>query len=268
MPTVADLRTSEEPITMLTAYDAPTAELIEAAGIDVVLVGDSMGNAVLGHETTLPVTTEEVASRTAAVSRATDDVLVVADMPFLSVGVSEESSIENAGRMVKEAGADAVKLESGPHTVELTERLVELGIPVMAHLGLTPQRVNQLGGYGRQGTTKDAAREILDLARAHEEAGAFSLVLEHVPANLAAGITEELSIPTIGIGAGPDCDGQVLVITDVIGLGKWSPPFSTQFGDVRSEIESAVGAYKEAVESGEFPAEEHSETVEEVDDVY
>ncbi|MEM4782669.1 MAG: 3-methyl-2-oxobutanoate hydroxymethyltransferase [Halalkalicoccus sp.] len=268
MPTVADLQGRDEPITMLTAYDAPTAELIEAAGIDVILVGDSMGNAVLGHETTLPVTVEEVASRTAAVSRVTDEPLVVADMPFLSFGVSEESSIENAGRMVKEAGADAIKLESGPHTVLLTERLVELGIPVMAHLGLTPQRVNQLGGYGRQGTTAEAARAILDLARAHEEAGAFSLVLEHVPANLAAQVTDGLSIPTIGIGAGPECDGQVLVITDVIGLGEWSPPFSKQFGDVRSEIASAVGAYKEAVERGEFPAEEHAETVEDIEDVY
>lgn len=272
MPTVADLRSrgskSQEPITMLTAYDAPTAGLIEAAGIDVVLVGDSMGNAVLGHDSTLPVTVEEVESRTAAVSRAVESPLVVADMPFLSFGVSEADSIENAGRMMKEAGADAVKLESGPHTISLTERLVELGIPVMAHLGLTPQHVNQLGGYARQGTTKEGATGILELARAHEAAGAFSLVLEHVPANLATQITEDLSIPTIGIGAGPDCDGQVLVITDVIGLGEWSPPFSKRFGNVRSEIESAVGAYKEAVESGEFPAEEHSETVEEVEDLY
>lgn len=268
MPTVADLRSAEEPITMLTAYDAPTADLVERAGIDAILVGDSMGNAVLGHDSTLPVTVEEVASRTAAVVRATDEALVVADMPFLSFGVEEAASIENAGRMVKEAGADAIKLESGPHTIELTERLVQLGIPVMAHLGLTPQRVNQLGGYGRQGTTENAAKEILELARAHEEAGAFSLVLEHVPANLAAQVTEALDIPTIGIGAGPDCDGQVLVITDVIGLGEWSPPFSRQFGDVRSEIESAVGAYKEAVESEEFPGEEHSKTVDEVEDVY
>ncbi|ADJ14863.1 3-methyl-2-oxobutanoate hydroxymethyltransferase [Halalkalicoccus jeotgali] len=268
MPTVADIRAADEPITMLTAYDAPTAELIEAAGIDVILVGDSMGNAVLGHDSTLPVTVEEVHSRTGAVTRATEETLVVADMPFLSFGVEEAESIENAGCMIKEAGADAIKLESGPHTVELTERLVELGIPVMAHLGLTPQRVNQLGGYGRQGTTREAATEIAELAVAHEEAGAFSLVLEHVPANLAARITEELSVPTIGIGAGPDCDGQVLVITDVIGLGEWTPPFSEQFGDVRGEIESAVGAYKEAVEGGEFPAEEHAETVEEVEDVY
>ncbi len=268
MPTVADIRAADETITMLTAYDAPTAELVEEAGIDVILVGDSMGNAVLGHDSTLPVTVDEVTSRTAAVSRATDEALVVADMPFLSFGVDEADSIENAGRMIQKAGADAVKLESGPHTVGLTERLVQLGIPVMAHLGLTPQRVNQLGGYGRQGTTKEAAAEIAELAVAHEEAGAFSLVLEHIPANLATAITDELEVPTIGIGAGPDCDGQVLVITDVIGLGEWSPPFSKQFGDVRGEIASAVSAYREAVENGEFPAEEHSETVEEVEDVY
>ncbi|MFC7223264.1 3-methyl-2-oxobutanoate hydroxymethyltransferase [Halalkalicoccus sp. GCM10025322] len=268
MTTVADVRAAEEPITMLTAYDAPTAEIVEAAGIDVILVGDSMGNAVLGHDSTLPVTCEEVESRTAAVARATDETLVVADMPFLSFGVSEAEGIENAGRMVKEAGADAVKLESGPHTIELTERLVDLGIPVMAHLGLTPQHVNQLGGYGQQATTEEAARELLDLARAHAEAGAFSLVLEHIPANLAGAVTEAIEIPTIGIGAGPDCDGQVLVITDVVGLGEWSPPFSRQFGDVRSEIERAVTAYREAVESGEFPAEEHAEVVEEIEDVY
>ncbi|WP_336364100.1 3-methyl-2-oxobutanoate hydroxymethyltransferase [Halalkalicoccus salilacus] len=268
MTTVADVRAAEEPITMLTAYDAPTAEIVEATGIDVILVGDSMGNAVLGHDSTLPVTCEEVESRTAAVARATDETLVVADMPFLSFGVSEADSVGNAGRMVKEAGADAVKLESGPHTIELTERLVDLGIPVMAHLGLTPQHVNQLGGYGQQATTEEAAGELLDLARAHAEAGAFSLVLEHIPANLAGAVTEAIEIPTIGIGAGPDCDGQVLVITDVIGLGEWSPPFSRQFGDVRSEIERAVTAYREAVESGEFPAEEHAEVVEEIEDVY
>jgi 3-methyl-2-oxobutanoate hydroxymethyltransferase len=268
MPTVADIRAAEEPITMLTAYDAPTAGIVEAAGVDVILVGDSMGNAVLGHDSTLPVTREEVESRTAAVSRATDEALVVADMPFLSFGVSEERSIENAGRMVKEAGADAVKLESGPHTIDLTERLAELGIPVMAHLGLTPQHVNQLGGYGRQATTEEAARDLLDLAREHEEAGAFSLVLEHIPANLAVRVTETLEIPTIGIGAGPNCDGQVLVITDVIGLSERSPPFSREFGDVRDEMNDAVTAYREAVENGEFPDEEHSETVEGIDEVY
>jgi len=257
-----------EPITMLTAYDAPTAKLIDEAGIDIILVGDSMGNAVLGHDSTLPVTIDEVKSRTAAVSRVTENALVVADMPFLSFGVDEAETIRNAGMMLKEAGADAVKLESGAHTVETTQRLTELGIPVMAHLGLTPQHVNQIGGYGRQGTTKQAAREILALGREHESAGAFSLVLEHIPENLAAQVTSEISIPTIGIGAGRDCDGQVLVITDVLGLDEWSPPFSKQFGDVRSEIQNAVTAYKDAVENGQFPTAEQSHIEEELDELY
>ncbi|MFW6382690.1 MAG: 3-methyl-2-oxobutanoate hydroxymethyltransferase [Haloferacaceae archaeon] len=269
MVTTRDLRerAGEEPITMLTAYDAPTARVVDDAGVDVILVGDSMGNAVLGYDSTLPVTLDEMHSLTAAVSRATEEALVVADMPFLTFGVDESESLANAGRMIKEAGADAVKLESGRHTVDLTRRLVQLGIPVMAHLGLTPQRVNQLGGYTRQGTTTDAARDLLELAVAHEEAGAFSLVLEHVPANVAARVTEELSIPTIGIGAGGDCDGQVLVITDVLGLEEWSPSFSKQFGDVRAEMERAVDAFKSAVESGEFPAEEHVHVEEEIGDL-
>ncbi|MFC7098694.1 3-methyl-2-oxobutanoate hydroxymethyltransferase [Halobaculum marinum] len=261
-------RPADEPITMLTAYDAPTAEIVDEAGIDVILVGDSMGNAVLGHDSTLPVTLEEMHSRTAAVARATDDALVVADMPFLSFGVDEADSIENAGRMLKEADADAVKLESGPHTVELTRRLTQLGIPVMAHLGLTPQHVNELGGYQRQGTDPDAAERLLELARDHEEAGAFSLVLEHVPANLAAQVTDALDIPTIGIGAGPDTDGQVLVITDVLGLDEWSPPFSKQYADLRGVVTDAVTAYKEEVENGDFPADEHSHVESDVDDVY
>ena len=269
-PTVADVRAlaGERPITMLTAYDAPTARIADEAGIDVLLVGDSMGNTALGYEDTLSVTLDEVLSRTAAVSRATEEALVVADMPFLSFGVSEERSIENAGRLLTEGGASAVKLECGSHTLALTERLVDLGIPVMAHLGLTPQRVNQLGGYGRQGTSQEAAERIADLAHEHEEAGAFSLVLEHVPANLAAAVTGELSIPTIGIGAGPDCDGQVLVVNDVIGLGEWSPPFSKRFGDVGDEMERAIAAYCEAVASGEFPAPEHGHVEEGLDELY
>jgi len=258
----------DERITMLTAYDAPTAEIVEEAGVDVILVGDSMGNAVLGYDSTLPVTVEEVRSRTAAVARATDDALVVADMPFLSYGVDESETIERCGRMVKEADANAVKLESGPHTVDVTERLVELGVPVMAHLGLTPQRVNQLGGYFRQGTDEESAGELLDLATAHEEAGAFALVLEHVPANVAAQITEALEIPTIGIGAGPDTDGQVLVLNDVFGMSDRTPPFSAQFGDVRAEMEAAVGRFRDAVESGEFPADEHSYDEESIEDLY
>ncbi|XVH31696.1 3-methyl-2-oxobutanoate hydroxymethyltransferase [Haloferacaceae archaeon DSL9] len=270
MPTTRAIRerADDEPITMLTAYDAPTAAIVDEAGIDIILVGDSMGNAVLGHESTLPVTMGEVQSRTAAVVRATDEALVVADLPFLAFGVDESESIRNAGRLLKEAGADAVKLECGAHTVELTRRLTELGIPVMAHLGLTPQHVNQLGGYSRQGTTKEAARKIIARAREHEEAGAFSLVLEHVPANLAAQVTASLDIPTIGIGAGPDCDGQVLVITDVLGLSERAPPFSKTFGDVRGEMERAVGDYKEAVEAGAFPGPEHSHIEDEIDELY
>lgn len=269
MTTVRDVRSmaGRDPITMLTAYDAPTAALVDAAGVDVILVGDSMGNATLGYDSTLPVTVDEVKSRTAAVSRATNDAVVVADMPFLSIGVDEAQSIEHCGRMLKDADADAVKLECGPHTVELTKRLSQLGIPVMAHLGLTPQRVKQTG-YLRQGTSKEEAQEILDLARAHAEAGAFSLVLEHVPANLAAQVTDALTIPTIGIGAGDDCDGQVLVVNDVLGLGDRVPPFAKQFGDVQSAMEDAIEGYVDAVESGEFPADEHSHVEDDLDELY
>ena len=256
MPTVQDIRAragGDEPITMLTAYDAVTAAIVDEAGIDVILVGDSMGNAVLGYDSTLPVSVEEVASATGAVARGVEDALVVSDMPFLSVGVEEAESIANAGRMLKEEGASAVKIESGPHTVGLTERLVDLGIPVMAHLGLTPQRVKEVGGYFQQGTTDEEAERIRDLARAHEDAGAFSLVLEHVPPGLAAAITDDLEIPTIGIGAGPETDGQVLVITDAVGLSGYVPPFASSFGDVRGEMERAIAAYRDAVTSGEFP---------------
>lgn len=269
MPTVRDLQSmaGEEPITMLTAYDAVTAELVDGAGVDVVLVGDSMGNAVLGYDSTLPVTVDEVASRTGAVARGVEDALVVADMPFLSFGADTGRSIENCGRMLKEEGANAVKIESGEHTVELTERLTDLGVPVMAHVGLTPQSVNQTG-YTRQGSDPEQAEEIAALASDHETAGAFACILEHIPANLAAMITEDLSIPTVGIGAGPDCDGQVLVVNDAVGLGEGTPPFAKAFGDVRGEMTSALEGYVDAVESGDFPGEDHSHVAEELDDLY
>ncbi|MEF8839517.1 MAG: 3-methyl-2-oxobutanoate hydroxymethyltransferase [Haloarculaceae archaeon] len=254
-------------MTMLTAYDAVVAAILDDAGVDVILIGDSMGNAVLGYQNTLPVTVDEIASRTAAVARGTEDALVVADMPFLSFGVDLSDSVAHAGRMVKEAGANAVKIESGPHTVELTERLSELGIPVMAHVGLTPQSVNQTG-YTRQGSDPKQAEEFYDLAVAHEEAGAFGCVLEHIPANLATAITDELDIPTIGIGAGPAPDGQVLVVNDAVGLSEGTPPFAEAFGDVRAEMAGAVADYVEAVESGGFPADEHSETAEELEELY
>jgi 3-methyl-2-oxobutanoate hydroxymethyltransferase len=269
MTTVRDLQAmaGEEPITMLTAYDALTATILDEAGVDVLLVGDSMGNAILGYEDTLPVTVDETASRVGAVARGTDDALVVADMPFLSFGGDEADAIENCGRMLKEEGANAVKIESGPHTVDLTERLTNMGVPVMAHVGLTPQSVNQTG-YTRQGGEADQAERIVETARAHEEAGAFACVLEHIPANLAAHLTDTLSVPTIGIGAGPDCDGQVLVVTDAVGMSEWSPPFAEAFGDVRAEMASAAEEYVAAVESGEFPTDEHSHVAEELDDLY
>ncbi|PSQ58008.1 3-methyl-2-oxobutanoate hydroxymethyltransferase [Halobacteriales archaeon SW_7_71_33] len=260
-------RSGDDPVTMLTAYDAPTAAVVEEVGVDMVLVGDSVGNLRLGHDATLPVTVDEIASRTAAVARATDKPLVVADMPFLSFGVDEAESVRNCGRMLKEAGADAVKLECGPHTVDLTRRLTRLGVPVQAHLGLTPQRENETGLF-RQATDEESATETLELAREHEAAGAFSLVLEHVPANVAAAVTEALEIPTIGIGAGPDTDGQVLTVDEVIGLTEGVAPFSKAFGDVREEMRSAVAAYVDAVEAGDFPAAEHSHEESDLDDLY
>jgi 3-methyl-2-oxobutanoate hydroxymethyltransferase len=256
MPTVPEIReqAGAEPITMLTAYDSTTASIVESAGVDVILVGDSLGTTTLGYDSTLPVTVDDMARHTGAVARATEEPLVVADMPFLSVGAEEGESIRNAGRMLKEAGADAVKLESGPHTVDLTARLVELGIPVLAHLGLTPQRVNQLGGYTQQGQTDAARDQLRELAREHEQAGAFACVLEHVPADLAATVTAEREFPTIGIGAGPDCDGQVLVVDDAVGLTESPPPFAEAFADVRSELRDGVEGYVEAVQNGDFPA--------------
>ncbi|MXR53056.1 3-methyl-2-oxobutanoate hydroxymethyltransferase [Halovenus sp. WSH3] len=269
MPTVQDIRqmAGDEPITMVTAYDAVTATLVEEAGVDIALIGDSMGNAVLGYDDTLPVTVDEVASRTGAVARGTDDTLVVADMPFLSFGTDLQTSVENCGRMVKEEGANAVKIESGDHTIELTERLSDLGIPVVAHVGLTPQSVNQTG-YTRQGSDPEQAREIARLAREHEKAGAFACILEHIPANLAAQITDDLDIPTIGIGAGSECDGQVLVVNDILGLSERTPPFAKAFGNVREEMRSAIDDYVTAVEDGQFPAEEHSHVAEELDELY
>lgn len=264
---IRDRKDDDEPLTMLTAYDAPTAEVLDEVGIDMVLVGDSVGNLRLGYDSTIPVTMDQMASHTAAVARTTEDAMVIADMPFLSVGADEGDAVEHCGRMLKEADADAVKIESGPHTVELTERLTDVGIPVQAHLGLTPQHENETGLF-RQGTDESSARRILELAREHERAGAFSLVLEHVPANVASRVTDALDIPTIGIGAGPDCDGQVLTVDEVIGLSESIAPFSRAFGDVRGEMTAAVEDYVEAVEDGTFPADEHSHYEDGLEDIY
>lgn len=241
------------PITMLTAYDAPTARFVEENGIDIILVGDSLGNTVLGYESTIPTTVAEMKSHTAAVVRATNEIPVVADLPFMSYGAETASSITNAAEMVKEAGADAVKLESGPHTVSLTEQLTQMGVPVMAHVGTRPQHANAEGGLAQSGTTDDEAAEIRQLALDHENAGAFGIVIEHVPDHVGQAVTAAVDVPTIGIGAGTETDGQVLVLADVLGLTDRQPPFSEAFGDVAAEMQDAIDAYREAVEDGRFP---------------
>ncbi|MGZ5352123.1 MAG: 3-methyl-2-oxobutanoate hydroxymethyltransferase [Actinomycetota bacterium] len=240
---------------MLTAYDFPTARILDEAGIPLILVGDSVANNVLGYENTLPVTMDEMLHHTRAVARGVRDAMVIGDLPFLSYQVAVEEGIRNAGRFLKEAGAHAVKLE-GPR-VELTQRLTELGIPVMAHIGLTPQSVHGLGGYRVQGRGEDAAR-LLDEAQALEKAGAFAVVLEGVPSDLGAQITRTLQVSTIGIGAGPGTDGQVLVVHDLLGLSERLPRFAKAYADLRREIGDAARAFANDVRGGTFPDESHS----------
>ena len=242
-----------EKIPVLTAYDATMAALLERAGIDVLLVGDSLGMVVLGHETTVPVTMADMLHHTKAVSRGAHHALIVSDMPFLSYEVSADETLRNAGQLLAEGGAAAVKLE-GAH-LETVRRLVDAGIPVMGHLGLLPQHVNQLGGFRKQGQTESSARQLIADALALQESGAFSLVLESIPDELAAEVTALLSIPTIGIGAGPHCDGQVLVSNDLLGLTTGSiPPFAKQYAHLGSQIVDAAQRYIGDVTAGEFPA--------------
>ncbi len=246
-------------ITCLTAYDYPTARLLDEAGVDVLLVGDSLGMVVLGYESTLPVTMEEMLHHTRAVRRGTRRALVVADMPYGSYHTDTAESLRNAVRFVKEAGAEAVKVEGGERRLELIVRLTEAEIPVMGHVGLTPQSVNALGGYRVQGKTPDAAEQLLRDARSVEAAGAFAVVLEAVPRELAAQITRELRIPTIGIGAGPDCDGQILVVHDLLGLTfNQTPKFARQYANLGEVISNAVREYCEDVRSGGFPSDAES----------
>jgi 3-methyl-2-oxobutanoate hydroxymethyltransferase len=246
-------------ITCLTAYDYPTARLLDEAGVDVLLVGDSLGMVVLGHDSTLPVTIEDMLRHTAAVRRATQRALVVADMPYGSYHTDNAESLRNAVRFLKEAGAEAVKIEGGERRLELIVRLTEAEIPVMAHVGLTPQSVNALGGYRVQGKTADAAEQLLRDARAVEAAGAFAVVLEAVPRELAAQITRELRIPTIGIGAGPDCDGQILVLHDMLGLNfGHTAKFTRQYAEVGEMITRAVQEYCADVREGTFPSDAES----------
>jgi 3-methyl-2-oxobutanoate hydroxymethyltransferase len=250
---------SKEKIVCLAAYDYPTARLADEAGVDLILVGDSLGMVVLGYESTLPVTIEEMLHHTRAVRRGTRRALVVADMPYGSYHTDTAESLRNAVRFVKEAGAEAVKVEGGERRLELIARLTEAEIPVMGHVGLTPQSVNALGGYRVQGKTPDAAEQLLRDAHAVEAAGAFAGVLEAVPRELAAQITRELRIPTIGIGAGPDCDGQILVVNDLLGLTfSQTPKFARQYANVGEMISKAVSEYCDDVRNGGFPSDAES----------
>jgi 3-methyl-2-oxobutanoate hydroxymethyltransferase len=246
-------------ITCLTAYDYPTARLLDDAGVDILLVGDSLAMVVLGYDSTLPVTLDEVLMHVRAVRRGTRRALLVADMPYGSYHISLEESVRNAVRLVKEGGAEAVKVEGGERRIELIARLVEAEIPVMGHVGLTPQSVNTMGGFHVQGKTNDAARQVERDARAVEAAGAFAVVLESMPRDLAARITEKLHIPTIGIGAGPDCDGQVLVFHDLVGLTiGHAPKFVRKYADLGAEISRAASEYCDDVRSGRFPSDAES----------
>jgi 3-methyl-2-oxobutanoate hydroxymethyltransferase len=250
---------SAQKISCLTAYDYPTARLLDDAGVDVLLVGDSLGMVVLGYESTLPVTLDEMVHHVRAVRRGTRRALLVADMPYGSFHVSLDESVRNAVRLVKEGGAEAVKVEGGEKRIELIARLVESEIPVMGHVGLTPQSLNALGGFQVQGKTSDAARQVERDARAVEAAGAFAVVLESLPREVAARITEKLRIPTIGIGAGPDCDGQVLVLHDMIGLTLGhKPKFARQYANLASEISRAAAEYCTDVRAGRFPSDAES----------
>ncbi|MCM8798417.1 MAG: 3-methyl-2-oxobutanoate hydroxymethyltransferase [Candidatus Omnitrophica bacterium] len=264
IPEIIQKKNEGRKITMLTAYDYPIASFIEQAGIDIILVGDSLGMVVLGYENTIPVTMEEMLHHTKAVKRAVKYALLVGDMPYMSFHKSKEDAIYNAGRFIKEAGCDAVKLEFYPGVIEITKAIVSAGIPVMGHIGLTPQTVMQLGGYKVQGKDAERAKTLIEAAISFEEAGCFSIVLECVPDKLAKIITERLRIPTIGIGAGPDCDGQVLVTHDLLGLfERFLPKFAKRYVNLAPQIVEAVKEFKEEVESGVFPDRSHSFTISE-----
>lgn len=251
-------------ISMLTAYDYSTAKLVDEAGIDSILIGDSLGMVMLGYEDTLSVTMEDMIHHTAAVARGAKNALVIADMPFMSYEVSVEEAVANAGRLMKEGRANAVKLEGGVRVAEQIRAITKAGIPVCAHIGLTPQSVNAFGGFKVQGKTAEAAQKMVDDALAVQEAGAFAVVLECVPAKLAALISEKLTIPTIGIGAGAGCDGQVLVYQDMLALfSDFKPKFVKHFGNIGPQMTAAFKAYDEEVKAGTFPAEEHTFKIDE-----
>jgi 3-methyl-2-oxobutanoate hydroxymethyltransferase len=259
IPQFMDMKTRGEKITMLTAYDYPTALLVEQSGIDMILVGDSLGMVALGYDSTVPVTMEEMLHHTKAVRRGAQHTFIVGDMPFMSYNVSIADAIVNAGRFMKEAHVDAIKLEGGETVAGTVAAIVRAGIPVMGHIGLTPQTVSQLGGFKVQGRDRAAAERLLRDAKALEAAGVFSIVLEAIPQQLAEYITKELSVPTIGIGAGVQCDGQVLVFHDLLGLfQRFVPKFVKQYTDLAPIIIDAFTAYRDEVKQGAFPEPKHS----------
>jgi 3-methyl-2-oxobutanoate hydroxymethyltransferase len=258
------MKNERKKICMLTAYDYPMALLEDRAGIDIILVGDSVGNTVLGYENTIPVTMEEMIHHTKAVTRGAKYALIIGDMPFMSYNTSEREAILNAGRFMKEGGADAVKLEGGASVKDIVKVIVKAGIPVMGHIGLTPQTISMLGGFKVQGKDAQAAQRIIDDALLLEEAGSFSVVLEAIPVPIAKRVTERLKIPTIGIGAGIHCDGQVLVVHDMLGLfDRFTPKFVKRYVNLSELMLKAFASYKDEVLKGEFPTDQHSYHIDE-----
>jgi 3-methyl-2-oxobutanoate hydroxymethyltransferase len=260
---IKEMKRKGEKITMLTAYDYSTAKIVDEVGIPLILVGDTLGEVVLGYESTIPVTMDEMLHHTKAVVRGRKNAMVIGDMPFMTYHISVEDALHNAARFIQEGGAQAVKLEGGVTVAEKVKRIVECGIPVMGHIGLTSQSINQLGGHKVQGRTPEAAARLLEDARVLEQAGAFAIVLETVPSQLATLITQRLSIPTIGIGAGAGCDGQVLVIHDVLGLSDRVPKHAKQYAKLADIIRAAVTEYDREVKAGSFPTEEQSFSMDE-----
>ncbi|MGP8080917.1 MAG: 3-methyl-2-oxobutanoate hydroxymethyltransferase [Dehalococcoidales bacterium] len=255
---IREMKQNGEKLAMLTAYDYPTAKIIDSCNIPIILVGDSLGNVVLGYENTLPVTMDVMIHHCKAVVRGTEHAMVVGDMPFMTYHISVEDAMRNAARFIQEAGVQAVKLEGGVTVADKVKRLVDCGIPVMGHIGMTPQSVNQFGGNLVQGKKLEVAQRLVDDAKALEQAGAFSIVLECIPLRLAALITQNISIPTIGIGAGPACDGQVLVINNLLGLTDFNPKLAKQYVNLKEIMSQAISAYRDEVKGGQFPTKENS----------
>jgi 3-methyl-2-oxobutanoate hydroxymethyltransferase len=261
---VKEMKAKKEKIVMLTAYDYSTAKLVDEAGIPLILVGDSLGMVILGYESTIPVTMDDMIHHTKAVVRGTKQSMVIGDMPFMTYHTSVADALRNAARFIQEGGAQAIKLEGGVAVAETVKRIVECGIPVMGHIGLTPQSVHQFGGHRVQGKTPEAAERLLKDAQALEQAGAFAVVMELVPAPLAKLVTHKLSIPTIGIGAGPDCDGQVQVISDLLGLfSDFVPRHAKQYAKLAGSIKTALADYISEVKDGKFPTSQNSSTMDE-----